>query len=98
MGQPLKQLVSDALELPAHERAQLAHRLIISLDEEIEDDPAEVQRAWEDEIRRRMAEVEAGTAELIPAEQVFSELRARLRTIAESLRTGSCVDKLVSHA
>src|SRR5690606_16674210 len=75
MGQPLKQLVSDALELPAHERAQLAHRLIISLDEEIEDDPAEVQRAWEDETRRRMAEVDAVTAELIPAEQVFSELR-----------------------
>lgn len=79
MGLPLKQLVSDALELPAHERAQLAHRLIISLDEDIEDDPAEVQRAWEDEIRRRMAEVDAGTAALIPTEQVFSELRARLR-------------------
>lgn len=42
MGLPLKQLVSDALELPAYEVAQLAHRLIISLDEDIEDDPAEV--------------------------------------------------------
>ena len=48
-------------------------------DEDIEDDPAEVQRAWEDEIRRRLADVDAGTAELIPAEQVFSELRARFR-------------------
>lgn len=79
MGLPLKQLVSDALELPAHERAQLAHRLIISLDEDIEDDPAEVRRAWEDEIRRRIDEVDAGTVESIPAEEVFSELRAHLR-------------------
>lgn len=79
MGLPLKQLETEALELPAHERARLAHRLILSLDDEIEDDPVEVERAWEEEIRRRLAEVDAGTAELIPAEQVFSELRAHLR-------------------
>ena len=48
MGRPGKRLVSDALELPAHERAQLAHRLIISLDEDIEENPAEARRARED--------------------------------------------------
>jgi hypothetical protein len=48
-----------------------------SLDEGDDDDPAEVERAWEEEIRRRLDEVEAGTAEQIPAEQVFSELRRR---------------------
>jgi hypothetical protein len=42
-----------------------------------EDDTAEVERAWEDEIRSRVAEVDAGTAELIPAEEVFAELRRR---------------------
>lgn len=79
MGLPLKQLETEALELPAHERARLAHRLILSLDDDIEDDPAAVERAWEEEIRRRLAEVDAGNTELIPAEQVFSELRAHLR-------------------
>ena len=79
MGLPLKQLETEALELSSRERAQLAHRLIVSLDEDPSDDPAEVERAWEDEIRRRVAEIDAGTAELTPAEEVFAELRARRR-------------------
>lgn len=77
MGLPLKQVEAAALELSVRERAQLAHRLIVSLDDDVTDDPAEVQRAWDEEISRRLAEAEAGTAELIPAEQVFAELRAR---------------------
>lgn len=79
MSLPLERLEAEALELPVGERARLAHRLIASLDEETADDPAEVESAWEEEIRRRVAEVEAGSAELIPAEQVFAELRARFR-------------------
>jgi hypothetical protein len=57
----------------------LANTLPASCDEEPDDDPAEVERAWDGEIRRRLAEFEAGTAELIPAEEVFAELRARPR-------------------
>jgi putative addiction module component (TIGR02574 family) len=79
MGLPLKQLEAEAMELSVRERAQLAHRLIVSLDEDVTDEPAEVERAWDEEISRRLAEVEAGTAELFPAEQVFAELRARAR-------------------
>ncbi|MEW5927860.1 MAG: addiction module protein [Gemmatimonadota bacterium] len=45
----------------------------MSLGEDVDDDPAAVEHAWEVEIRSRRAEVEAGSAELIPAEQVFSE-------------------------
>lgn len=51
----------------------------LSLDEDASDEPAEVERTRDEEIRRRLAEVEAGTAELIPAEQVFAELRGRLQ-------------------
>ncbi|MDQ3605400.1 MAG: addiction module protein [Gemmatimonadota bacterium] len=65
------------LALPTAERARLAQRLIASLDEDESEDPQEVERAWEEEIRRRLAEVEAGSAELIPADDVFAELRAR---------------------
>ena len=61
------------------DRAELASRLIASLDDDTPDDPAEVERAWEEEIRRRLAELDAGTAELIPADEVFAELRARPR-------------------
>ena len=79
MGLPLKQLEAEALELPSAERAQLAKTLLASLRDEKGDVPAVVERAWDMEIRRRLAELDAGTAELIPAEEVFAELRARPR-------------------
>lgn len=79
MGLPLKRLETEALDLPVRERARLAQRLIASLDEDVEEDQEEVERAWEEELRRRVAEVESGTAELIPAEEVFAEIRARPR-------------------
>ncbi len=78
MSRPVEELESEVLALPTAERARLAQRLLASLDEEEAEDPQEVERAWEEEIRRRLAEVDAGTAELIPAEEVFAELRARL--------------------
>jgi putative addiction module component (TIGR02574 family) len=71
MGLPLKQLETEALELPSAERAQLAKSLLVSLDDETDDELAEVERAWDAEIRRRIAELDAGTAELIPAEDAF---------------------------
>lgn len=67
-------VTSAALNLPADQRAQLAQELLASLDR----DP-EVEAAWDEEIRRRVAELEAGTAKTIPAEQVFAEARRRLK-------------------
>jgi putative addiction module component (TIGR02574 family) len=75
----VQELEAEALKLPSPERAQLAHRSIVSLDDDDDEDPAEIERAWEEEIRRRVAQLEAGTAELIPAEEVFAELRSRPR-------------------
>jgi putative addiction module component (TIGR02574 family) len=68
-----------ALELSASERARLARLLIASLDEEPAEDQAEVERAWEQEIRRRLEEFRAGRTRTSPADQVVSEARARLR-------------------
>ena len=77
MGLPLEKLESAALDLPVTERARLAKLLIASLDEEPAEDPAEVERAWEQEIYRRLEEIRSGKAKLIPAEQVFEDLRQR---------------------
>jgi putative addiction module component (TIGR02574 family) len=77
MSLPLERLEAAALELPRSERARLAQRLLESLDDEAVEDPAEVEKAWEEELRRRVAELDSGSAELIPAEQVFADLRAR---------------------
>ncbi len=78
MSKPLERIEAEALELPAQERARLAHLLIESLDAEAEN-PEEVERAWEEEIRRRLEEFRAGGVQPIPAEQVLAAARARLR-------------------
>jgi putative addiction module component (TIGR02574 family) len=76
---PIDQLEASVLNLPRTERARLAHRLIESLDDLSEEEPAEIARAWDEEIARRVAELDSGEAELIPAEEVFAKLRSRLK-------------------
>lgn len=75
----LADIEAQALQLTPRERGELAHRLIASLDGPAEDTPEAIAQAWDEEIARRVAEIEAGTAELIPHEQVFSELDEMLR-------------------
>ena len=79
MSLPLERLEAEAMELSSRERARLAHRLIASLDDDVEEDPAEVDRAWEEEIQRRLDEYRSGKVQPVPASQVFAEARARLR-------------------
>ena len=64
-----EQLEAEARRLPREERARLAETLISSLDEE-----AEIERAWSEEIRRRLGELESGSVSTVPAEEVFEEL------------------------
>ena len=70
------ELTLKARSLPAEDRARLAEDLLSSLQKDA--DPA-VEAAWDLEIRRRLDEVEAGTANLIPAAEVFAEVRRMLK-------------------
>ncbi len=54
-----EELFSQALSLPQRERAELATRLLESLDERSEGD---IDEAWAREIERRCAAVDAGEA------------------------------------
>jgi putative addiction module component (TIGR02574 family) len=78
MSTPLERLEAEVLALPPGERARLARRLIESLDipDDGDEDPTEVEIAWEAEIRRRLSEYDAGAVQAIPAAEVFAELRA----------------------
>ena len=77
MGAALKEIEEQALRLPLKERGELAHRLIVSLDGEPEDTPEAIAKAWDEEIARRVAEIDAGTATLVPHEEVFAKLEAK---------------------
>jgi putative addiction module component (TIGR02574 family) len=79
MSRPLERLEPEALELPVHERAALAHRLIASLDDGPEDDPTEVELAWEEEIHRRLAAYRSGEVQTISSDEVFAKARALLK-------------------
>ena len=67
-------MLTEILRLPAEQRAKLALELIRSLDDESDADAA---AAWDEEIERRAAEVEAGTAETITIEEYRAHVRAR---------------------
>jgi len=78
MGRPsimseVEDVLIAALRLPAEARAAVAAELIESLDEpqEAADD---VDAAWSEEIRRRLADVDSGAAKPIP----WSEARRRI--------------------
>ena len=74
-GSTLDKVRSEALRLSEAERAELAHSLVQSLDGPADPD---AQSAWDVEIVRRLAEVDAGSAELIDREEMRRRMRARM--------------------
>jgi putative addiction module component (TIGR02574 family) len=65
---------SEALKLTVVERAKLAEHLLASLDED-----SEIEEAWAVEVERRIAEIDAGTVQLIPAAEAIASARAALK-------------------
>lgn len=64
------------LHLPMQQRAELAHKLLLSLDEQSED---EVAQAWHAEASRRASELDSGQADTVSAEEVRAAAHALLR-------------------
>jgi putative addiction module component (TIGR02574 family) len=72
----LLQIESEALALPTQDRAALAQRLLLSL-EEVSD--TEFEWLWADESVRRVAEFDAGNSSSISGDEVAKKARALLR-------------------
>lgn len=72
MSAMLDALSHDALVLPPDQRVALAYRLLVS----VEPDPEPgADAAWEAEIARRIARLDAGESQTVPAAEVFARLR-----------------------
>ncbi|MDV3238231.1 MAG: addiction module protein [Gammaproteobacteria bacterium] len=80
MAVTLEELEAQALKLSTKERSELVQRLIVSLDGEPEGTPEEIAKAWEDEIARRVADMDAGRTKWNSLEEVMTEARARIKT------------------
>jgi putative addiction module component (TIGR02574 family) len=71
----MERLALELLALPTKSRAELAHRLIRSLDDEHSPDAEE---EWLQVAKRRAAELAEGKVEGIPAEEVSRRLKDRV--------------------
>lgn len=78
MSAILEDLKTRALQLAPPERDELVRTLIESIDGEPDGTPEEIARAWDEEIERRIADLEAGRTKSIPADEVFAEIRAMI--------------------
>lgn len=71
-------VLQDALALSEQERAEIAARLIESLDVGPEGEAAEVEAAWAAEIERRCAALDAGTTGTTNWEEVRRQIKAEI--------------------
>lgn len=69
MEKPSKDILNQALELPANERAALAEQLQMSLD--LAD--ANIDHLWASEAENRIDEYEKGNIETKSAQEVFAK-------------------------
>lgn len=70
-------LRNEVLSLPTEERAVLAVELLASLDDDIsEDEPAEVDRAWGEEMVRRSRQIASGDVRTLTWSEVLEQIAA----------------------
>jgi putative addiction module component (TIGR02574 family) len=74
MSNQVDVLEAEAMKLTPEERARLADRLIASLSQ-----GAEIEGAWAAAVERRIAEIEAGRAPVIPAADAIARARDALK-------------------
>jgi putative addiction module component (TIGR02574 family) len=75
MARDLTELFREASQLPEAERADLAGRLLETLQGEADQD---VEVAWAEEIERRIRQIDSGEVKTIPWAEVRARLHARL--------------------
>ena len=74
----LKDVEVQALQLPPQQRSELIHSLIASLDGPMEDSPEAIAKAWDEEIDRRIADMDADRTKWIPGDEALARIRARI--------------------
>ena len=75
----LEDLKTRALQLTPPERDELIRTLIESIDGEPEGTPEEIAQAWDEEIARRIDDLDSGRTQSIPAEEVFARISEKLK-------------------
>lgn len=72
----LQKIENEALHLPKEERAKLIQRLVLSLESPSDQ---ELRSDWLLEARRRADELDDGSAQAVPGEEVMRKARALIK-------------------
>jgi len=72
----VRKIVEQALKMSAKERAEIAQRLLESLDRQMDVD---VESAWQSEVEKRISELDSGQVSCIPWEEVRERLMRNSR-------------------
>ncbi|MBI4606976.1 MAG: addiction module protein [Planctomycetes bacterium] len=75
MSTEAERIAVEVLALPASVRAFLAHKLIASLEEDVDDG---VERQWMDVVDRRSEDIAQGRVQCRPVAEVVREIRIKL--------------------
>jgi putative addiction module component (TIGR02574 family) len=76
MNDTAAELAQRGKQLPKHEREQLVDALLESLNEPA---TAELDAAWDAEIKQRLDAFDRGSVQALPADEVFSKARSAAR-------------------
>lgn len=76
MSTDTRRIVEQALKMPFRDRAEIAQRLLESLDQQGDTD---FDAAWQFEIEKRIAELDSGRVSCIPWEEVRERLMRHAR-------------------
>ena len=80
MARSSDDLLAEVLNLSPERRAYIAQALISSLEEGADAiDPESLAQEWLEEVSRRAAEIDGGTARTIPGAEVFRAARRELQ-------------------
>lgn len=80
MSPNAQKILEEARQLPPEEREWLAECLLID-DENVS--AAEVQSAWDAEIKRRLDEIDSGAVKMISHEEFMADLDAHIASKRE---------------
>jgi hypothetical protein len=75
MSRNAQELLDEVLQLPPDDLDWIIESLLIK--EKLEPE-AEVEAAWDSEIKRRLDEIDSGAVEMIPLEDVLARMDSRL--------------------
>ncbi len=76
MPPDLQRITDEVLSMPAASRAQLARRLLESLNSSESD---EIEQSWAREADERLRQIDEGEVDMLDGEDVLREMRALCR-------------------